>query len=163
YVPRHGVQLADEVLRWSEWISAEATRVLAKYFPRDDDGSVPTAYLWARTIQCEGPGCGVQIPLIRPPWLVLTGDKAGMREIAGSRDTRAVAVRIADANRGKKVPSGTIRQGTVTCPLCDFTTPVVRVREQLRVRGGGAYDARLICVVRSLPGRQGKSYRVPTV
>ena len=25
----------------------------------------PMAYLWARTIQCEGPGCGIEIPLIR--------------------------------------------------------------------------------------------------
>ena len=29
----------------------------------------PIAYLWARTVRCEAPNCGAEIPLMRSFWL----------------------------------------------------------------------------------------------
>ncbi|VVB62529.1 Uncharacterised protein [uncultured archaeon] len=49
----------------------------------------------------------------------------------------------------------------MTCPLCGYTTTVEAVRRQLKVRFGGANDARLICVVRTYPNRVGRFYRLP--
>ncbi len=43
----------------------EAEKELAEFYPKDADGATPIAYLWARTIRCEGPGCGAEVPLIR--------------------------------------------------------------------------------------------------
>ena len=37
---------------------------LTEFYPKDADGGTPIAYLWARTIECEGPGCGAEVPLI---------------------------------------------------------------------------------------------------
>ena len=43
---------------------------------------------------------------------------------------------------------GTVKRGSATCPCCGYTTPVARVREQLKRRRGGAHDAaRLFAVV----------------
>jgi putative DNA methylase len=69
YIPRYGQGLADEVRKWGEWIKREAEKELAAYYPKDADGAVPIAYLWARTIRCAGPGCGAEVPLIRSLWL----------------------------------------------------------------------------------------------
>jgi adenine-specific DNA methylase len=69
YIPKYGQRLADEVRKWGEWIRAEAEKELAEFYPKDPDGATPIAYLWARTIQCEGPGCGAEVPLIRSLWL----------------------------------------------------------------------------------------------
>jgi len=41
---------------------------------------------------------------------------------------------------------GTIRRGSATCPCCGYTTPVARIREQLRTTQGGIKAARLLCV-----------------
>ena len=58
YIPKYGQRLADEVRNWGEWIKREAEKELTEFYPKDADGATPIAYLWARTMQCEGPGCG---------------------------------------------------------------------------------------------------------
>src|SRR5207247_4335620 len=57
---------------------------------------------------------------------------------------------------------GTVKRGSATCPCCGYTTPVARVREQLKARHGGANDARLMCVVAVRPNGRNRSYRLAT-
>ena len=35
---------------------------MAALYPKDPDGATPVAYLWARTVRCEAPKCGAEIP-----------------------------------------------------------------------------------------------------
>jgi putative DNA methylase len=53
---------------------------------------------------------------------------------------------------------GTVRRGSVTCPVCGYTTPVAAVREQARIRG---LPERLVAVVTTTPHEQGRTYRLP--
>ena len=76
YIPKYGQRLADEVRKWGEWIKREAEKELAEFYPKDADGATPIAYLWARTIQCEGPGCGAEVPLIRSLWLAKKANRS---------------------------------------------------------------------------------------
>lgn len=69
YIPQYGRQLANEVLKWGEWIRKNTAEEILKLFPEDADGAKPLAYFWARTIKCEGPECGAEVPLIRSLWL----------------------------------------------------------------------------------------------
>src|SRR5262249_50383693 len=48
-----------------------------------------------------------------------------------------------------------------TCPVTGYTTSVERVRDQLRVRRGGAADARMLCVVTTPESASGRVYRDP--
>ena len=64
YVPKYGQALAEEVRKWGAWIRREAEKELIEFYPKDPDGAIPIAYLWARTIRCEGPGCGVEVPMV---------------------------------------------------------------------------------------------------
>ncbi len=57
---------------------------------------------------------------------------------------------------------GTVKRGAATCPCCGYTTPITRVREQLKTRRGGANDARLFCVVTKRETEPGRFYRLPT-
>ena len=50
-------------------IKAQAEKELAELYPKDPDGATPIAYLWARTVRCESPNCGAEIPLMRSMWL----------------------------------------------------------------------------------------------
>ncbi|MCD6340469.1 MAG: DUF1156 domain-containing protein [Desulfurococcales archaeon] len=61
--------LADE-LRWiGKEIKKKAEKELSEFYPDDPDGARPIAYLWARTVKCESPNCGAEIPLMRSFWL----------------------------------------------------------------------------------------------
>jgi len=68
FMPKYGDKLADEVARLGSIINGLAVKALSKYYP-EHAGKKPLGYIWARTIQCEGPNCGATIPLIKKLWL----------------------------------------------------------------------------------------------
>jgi putative DNA methylase len=175
YIPKYGQRLADEVRTWGEWIKREAEKELAEFYPKDPDGATPIAYLWARTIQCEGPGCGSEVPLIRSLWLAKKANRSVAVQVVPNPKAKRVDFRIIvkqregwvdQASRNTKIEKpefeGTVKRGSATCPCCGYTTPVSRVREQLKARKGGSDNARLLCVVTTCQGEQGRSYRAQT-
>jgi putative DNA methylase len=162
YVPLYGQRLIDELQRWGNWVKQRAEEELSAFYPRDPDGSVPIAYLWSRTIKCEGPGCGAEVPLIRSMWLARTGDKAVSLALVPNLVEKRVEFQIVYNAKPSSAVGGTVRRGSATCPCCGFTTPVEAVRRQLKTRLGGAIDARLIAVVTYIPGVQGRRYRLAT-
>ena len=68
-IPRHGPGLAEELRRVGGEIKRQAEQELADLYPKDPDGATPIAYLWVRTVRCEAPNCGAEIPLMRSFWL----------------------------------------------------------------------------------------------
>ena len=68
-IPRYGPGLAEEIRKAGAEIKAQAEQELADLYPKDPDGATPIAYLWARTVNCEAPNCGAEIPLMRSMWL----------------------------------------------------------------------------------------------
>ena len=146
YIPKYGKELADEVRKWGKWIKEEAEKELAEFYPKDPDGATPIAYLWARTIRCEGPGCGAEIPLMRSLWLAKKGTGSVALRIVPDTEVKSVKFEIINNVNAKDVGVGTIRRGSVTCPCCGYSTPVTSVRTQLRSRRGGTADARMIAV-----------------
>jgi adenine-specific DNA methylase len=161
YIPKYGQKLADEVRKWGQWIKEQAEKELAEYYPKDPDGATPIAYLWARTIRCEGPGCGAEVPLIRSLQLAKKGKSSVAAHIIPNPAKKVFDFQIVD--NGKKVKiEGTVKRGATLCPLCGYTTPVTSVRRQMTERKGGNKDARLFCVVTYIPGQGGRHYRLPT-
>lgn len=182
YIPRYGPRLADEVRKCGEYIKQEAEKELLGFFPRDDDGSIPIAYIWARTLISGAPGHSdkpVEVPLLRSMWLAKKGNrKIALRWVRG-RDgiiqTRQRDIHFADGvtrsvlqpllevfhpHIDTIVEPGTSRGGSATCPITGFTTNVEGVRAQLATRRGGANDARLCAVVINLGEDAGRSYRI---
>lgn len=161
YIPRFGHQLVEEIRKWGEWIKKEAEKKLAEFYPKDPDGATPMAYLWARTITCEGPGCGTEVPLMRSLWLTKKGSHSTALRILPNIQERQIDFKIIDDAKARDVVEGTIRRGSAICPLCGYTTPVTSVRKQLKTHCGGAANARLLAVVTTRPGQQGRFYRLP--
>jgi adenine-specific DNA methylase len=175
YIPKYGQRLADEVRKWGEWIKREAEKELAEFYPKDADGATPIAYLWARTIQCEGPGCGAEVPLMRSLWLSKKSNRSVGLQLVPNPKAKRVDFKIIikqhegwmdQADHKIKIGDpkfdGTVKRGSATCPCCGYTTPVARVREQLKSRRGGASTARIFCIVSTNPIKIGRIYRLPT-
>jgi putative DNA methylase len=173
-IPRHGPQLAKELRRVGEEIRAQAERELADLYPRDPDGATPIAYLWARTVRCEAPNCGAEIPLVRSFWLCKKANRrrALRYRVEKGRPPR-VEFEVFEPKREGDVPAGTVARAKARCLVCGTVLPRERVRAQLAVQRGGAdvvFDehgrrtggARLLAVVTLRPGEPGRHYRLPT-
>ncbi|CAH2571596.1 Adenine-specific DNA methylase [Planktothrix rubescens] len=186
YIPKYGQRLADEVRKWGQWVKEEAEKELGEFYPKDEDGSTPIAYLWARTIISEAPddgtGIPVEVPLMRSLWLAKKASRykalRWVRDASGIVQTETLEVTYADGvtrkvrrplleifepKSEKEVEKGTVARGSGTCPVTGFTTPVASTRRQLKIRKGGANDARLFCVVLLKPSTQGRFYRLPSL
>jgi putative DNA methylase len=184
YIPKYGEKLAQEVRKWGEWVKAEAEKELGQFYPKDEDGSTPIAYLWARTIISEAPddgtGIPVEVPLMRSLWLAKKKNRnralKWVRDEQGqiatevmevtytdgvTRKVRKPVLEIFEPKSAKEVENGTVARGSATCPVTSFTTPVASVRKQLKPRRGGADDARLFCVVTTRESEKGRFYRLP--
>jgi len=159
YIPKFEKRLPEEVRRWGRWVQAEAVRELSEFYPKDTDGATPIAYLWARTVRCEGPGCGSEVPLIRSFWLTKKSSRTVGFRLVPNPEKKRIDFEIIDSPSASYLGQPTVRRGSATCPLCGFTTPVVSVRRQLKAIKGGANQARLFCVARVFPDKQGRFYR----
>jgi len=67
--------LVYEVEKWGKWVLEEAKKEIGCFYPEDPDGSIPVGYIWARTIPCQNPFCGAEIPLMRQYWLAKKANK----------------------------------------------------------------------------------------
>jgi len=175
-IPRHGPQLAEELRRVGGQIKKQAEKELAEFYPPDPDGATPIAYLWARTVKCESPNCGAEIPLARSFWLCKKANrKWALRYhvVRPKGDTPRLEFEVFQPKNEKEVPDGTVTRAKATCICCGTVLPPDRVRAQLAEQRGGAdavFDAkgnriggaRMLAVVTLNPGVQGRNYRVPT-
>ncbi|MBE7497138.1 MAG: DUF1156 domain-containing protein [Verrucomicrobiaceae bacterium] len=172
YIPKYGQRLADEVRKWGAWIKEQAEKELAEFYPKDPDGATPIAYIWARTIRCEGPGCGAEVPLIRSLWLAKKDNRSVALQLTANPETKRVDIRVIAKQKGKWVDQcdeslvcekpkfdGTVKRGSATCPCCGYTTPVTSVRIQLKATKGGARNARLMAVATTKSTVVGRFYR----
>ncbi len=171
-VPKDFNPLLAAVKKWGNWVLEEARKELTQFYPPADPDETVVGYIWARTLPCQNPSCGAEIPLMRQFWLAKKKD----REIAlhpvvsdGKVDFEIVA-------RGKRVgdpPSrpygswpegfdpkqGTVSRAVVTCPVCGAVMDANTTRRLFRE---GKAGQRLVAVVTTRKGQRGKFYRLPT-
>jgi len=106
-IPRHGPALAEELRRVGADIKQAAEKELAEFYPADPDGAVPIAYLWARTVRCETPNCGAEIPLVRSFWLCKKANRRRAERANGRAAARPSTARppsLAGTQGGTKNP-----------------------------------------------------------
>lgn len=151
YIPTYGTRLAEAVRKWGTWVRERAAQELGEFYPKEADGSIPLAYLWARTIRCEGPGCGAEVPLVGLLWLSRKEKNRVALRYRGNKATKQVDFEIFRPQREDELQSPIVKRFAATCPVCGYTTPYKRVREQLRAKGGGTRDARMIAVITLKP------------
>jgi putative DNA methylase len=141
--------LAEDVRRYGQWMRDEAERRIGHLYPKATlaDGSKATviAWIWARTVTCPNPACGIEMPLVRSWWL---GKKKGKEAY--------VVPRVVDGNvefdighdpklGPSKLDDGTMSGRTgATCVSCGTAAPV----EYIKTEGAaGRLGAQLLAIV----------------
>lgn len=147
---------------WGEWVLKEARKELDEYYPSDANGNIPVGYIWARTIPCQNPTCGQPIPLMRQFWLVKReGKKVALYPKISNGKLEFDIV----GDGYKKWPTnydpdkGTVSRAVAICPSCNTTIDDETTRQLFRA---GKSDQRMMAVVLTRVGSEGKIYRLPT-
>jgi len=166
--------LIDDVRRWGEWVLERAREEIGRIYPEDEDGSIPVGYIWARTIPCQNPSCGAEIPLMRQFWIAKKEKKKislypfvheGRVEFAlvkKNKDEWQVVERSIPGF-SPKVPfnfepeKGTVSRAIAVCPVCGGMVDDKQVRKLFQ---DGKAGQRMVAVVLNRP--QGKAYRLAT-
>ncbi|MCL6519037.1 MAG: DUF1156 domain-containing protein, partial [Armatimonadetes bacterium] len=111
-----GNPLLDAVRYWGNWVLEEARKELERFYPKD-----PVGYIWARTIPCQNPSCGAEIPLMYQTWLAKKKNKrVALRMIPNRREGRIDFEIVGQDGRllDFDPDEGTVSRAHVRCPLC---------------------------------------------
>ena len=154
--------LIEDVKRWGEWILESAREEIGKFYPEDENGYVPVGYIWARTIPCQNPACGAQIPLMRQLWLAKKNNKkVALYPYAESGEVKfkIVGTGYEPMPEGFNPSKGTVSRAIATCLVCGSTVDGNTTRKLFQE---GKAGERMVAVVLHKPGEQGKKYRLAT-
>src|SRR3989442_14003961 len=105
--------LAEAVQRVGALVKARTEKELAEFYPHDPDRARPIVYLWARTVRCEAPKCGCEIPLARSFSLSKKTERKRALRWRVERTTGRppeVSFEIFEPKQEEDIPSGTVRQ-----------------------------------------------------
>lgn len=155
--------LGADVRSYGAWLRAEALRRIGHLYPdvarAGDINANVIAWIWARTVACPNPMCGIEMPLVRSWWL---GKKKGneayvVPTVVTDRDSRSgrrveFEVRHGKADGPTGSADGTVDRGQGRCVACGTVAPNDYIRTQAVSIGLGA---RLIgIVIRAGRGRE---------
>jgi putative DNA methylase len=140
--------LAADVRAYGAWMRDEARKRIGEHYPKAtlDDGTEATviAWIWARTVTCPNPACGIDMPLARTWWLgKKKGQEAWVRPIivadAGHPSGKRVEFEIGHGAAGapNKDENGTVGRNGATCVACGAAVALEYVRAAGRDVGLG--------------------------
>lgn len=155
--------LAADVRAYGAWMRERAEQRVGGLYPAAD-GNTVIAWIWARTVTCPNPACGIEMPLVRSWWL---GKKKGkeayivpkVRSDGRSPSGRRVEFAVGNGRDGAPTPSsdGTMARGVGVCVACGTAAPNDYIRREANGRGLGA---QLMAIVAE--GNRQRTYLPPT-
>ena len=143
-VPWRGAAgLADDIRYYGKWMRDEAFKRIGHLYPKAKlcDGGEATviAWLWARTVPCPNPACGVQMPLMATFQLSKKTNNRHWTRPVVDRESRTVSFVVQDNEEGIPLERTVIRGGKgAVCVACQGTVPHVYIREQSKAGNMGA-------------------------
>jgi len=154
--------LLEDVKKWGDWVLEEAKKEIGRFYPQEEDGSIPVGYIWARTIPCQNPACGAEVPLMRQFWLARK-DKKKVALFPYIEDKQAnfkiVGTGYEKMPSGFSPSDGTISRAVATCPVCGSVIDADTTRKLFQE---GKSRQRMVAVVLHKPNTNGKKYRIAT-
>lgn len=151
--------LAEDVRRYGAWMRDEAQKRIGHLYPQaeleDGTKSDVIAWIWARTVTCPNPACGIDAPLVRSWWL---GKKKGKEAFVVPHVVDG-EVQFEIGHDPKTFPEvdGTVGRTGARCLSCGTAIPLEYVRES--GRQGRLSEALMATVA---VGARSRVYLAPT-
>ena len=160
-IPWRGTSgLADDIRYYGAWMREKAFQHIGDFYPKAElpDGSEATviAWLWARTIPCPNPACGVQMPLLKT--FQLSKKSNNEHWIKPVVDYEGKRVSFVVQNHSGGVPEGgTVDRHGAVCIACNNAVRLPYVREQARAGNMGEQMTAIVA-----KGDRGRLFVSPT-
>ena len=144
---RGAAGLASDIRYYGLFMRDEAYRRIGHLYPKVSlpSGGEATviAWIWARTIPCPNPACGIAMPLLSSFQLSkVSSNQYWTRPIINKKDK---SISFVVQNHDGNVPKqGTVNRNGATCIVCDTTIPLSYVREQSKT---GNMSEQMIAIV----------------
>ena len=124
--------LAADIRHYGAWMREEAYKRIGHLYPKvqlpDGTSATVVAWLWARTIPCINPACGLQMPLKKTFQLSKTrGNQHWIKPVV-NRETNAISWVVQTNDEG--VPKPTVSRTGAHCFACGTAVKLPYVREQ---------------------------------
>jgi putative DNA methylase len=146
------------VERWSRVIYERVKNEIGKFYPNDSNDVIPVSYLWAKTIKCQNPACGAEIPLIRQFWLAKKKNKkVAYKPVINGK---TIYFKIIEKQTEDFDPNlRTVSRADARCLVCNQVT---KAKDLKRIAKNGELDQNLNIVVLKNIKNSGKLYRIAT-
>jgi adenine-specific DNA methylase len=154
--------LVEDVKKWGNWVLEEAKKEIGKFYPSEPDGIIPVGDIWARTIPCQNPTCGAEIPLMRQFWLAKKDkNKVSLFPYVVGKgiNFKIVGAGYETMPQDFNPENGTVSRAVATCPVCGG---VVDDKTTRKLFQEGRSSQRMVAVVLHKLGTNGKGYRLAT-
>jgi putative DNA methylase len=145
--------LAEDVRCYGAWMREQAKERIGDFYPdatvvdektKKKIRATTIAWLWARTVTCPNPACGIEMPLVRSWWLAKKKGKEAYVVPIIVDDTDAPSGRRVEFTIGHdkaKGPSastdGTVGRQGATCVSCQSAVELKYIRSEGRAHGLG--------------------------
>src|SRR5918995_4202993 len=93
--------LAEDVRYYGKWMRDEAEKRIGHLYPKGPNGEMVIAWLWAHTVRCPNPACGVTMPLVSSFWLSKKQGKKAWVEPVIDREKKVVRFEV---KKGEGLP-----------------------------------------------------------
>lgn len=141
--------LAADVRAYGEWVREQAEQRIGHLYPKatmpDGTKTNVIAWVWARTVTCPNPACGIEMPLVRSWWL---GKKKGKEAyispsvVSDPHQQSGQRVRFEVRHDLSRVPvdvdTGTVGRRGAICVSCQTGASLNYIREEGRARRLGS-------------------------
>ncbi len=135
-VPWQGAYgLANDIRFYGRWMREKALEQIGGFYPKaklpNGEEATVIAWLWAHTVPCPNPACGINMPLLRTFQLsTKAGNQHWVRPVI-DHSTKTVSFEVQNHTDG--VPTGrTVGDNSATCIACNGSVQLEYVREQSR-------------------------------
>jgi putative DNA methylase len=157
---KNNFQLLEDVKKWSEWIETESKKEIGKFY--DYENTITVGYIWARTISCQNPKCGAEIPLMRQYWLIQTKKKrvALFPFVKNKKiEFKIVGDGYESFPKDFDPKKGSISRAICTCHICNSKVDADQTRKLFQ---SGKSSEKLIAVITSTKRSAGKKFNIPS-
>ncbi len=154
--------LAADIRHYGQWLREQAHQRIGHLYPpvrlRDGTAATVVAWLWARTVPCSNPACGLQKPLMKSFQLSKRrGNEYWTRPVV-DRDTNTLSWVVQSSKTG--VPMPTVRRTGAHCCACGTAVKLAYLREQ--AKRGKMGEMMTAIVAESPPTQRKKLFLSPT-
>ena len=150
--------LATDVRYWGEWVLEKARAELQEFYPPDEYGRTPAAYLWARTVNCTNPACRAKVPMVKTWWLAKRANREKALKPQIDTERKKVSFAVVEVEKGETWPNeGNSKGGNAECLVCGAVIPVAEVRKQAVE---GSWSETLLAIIAKQDDKSGKAFAV---